>query len=409
MQIPLPAFVSSLSRRFAPTGQPLYAVGGIVRNTLLSLPFSDVDLCGPLSAEGVVRLLEGDREYAASLRPTGFGSVEILEKKSGIVAEYTVFRSDSYREGHRPHTVTFTEDLSVDARRRDFTVNALYADASDGTVLDPTGGLADLASRRLRAVRDADLVMREDGQRILRMVRFAAQLGFSVSADLYRAAKAHLSNLEELSGERLREEFERILLSDVRYPAVPDGGKRLYAALTQLSDLGADRILTPHLSWQADALKDSAPDTALRLALLLTPRGKDAAGALETDLSRLRFDRHTLHRALLFSRCLTDTTPLSLTALGREDAALLARSDPAAAPLYARLAAADVPFSLRELRLTGEDVMRLASVSGKAVGEILHRAFLYCLSHPGENTNERLRSLCQSGFFSERNPKNQPE
>ena len=111
----------------------------------------------------------------------------------------------------------------------------------------------------------------------------------------------------------------------------------------------------------------------------------------------------------LFERYSDDILEAALTALGREDAALLARSDPAAAPLYARLAAADVPFSLRELHLTGEDVMHLASVSGKAVGEILHRAFLYCLSHPGENTNERLRSLCRSGFFSERNPKNQPE
>ena len=408
MQIPLPSFVTALSRRFLRAGQPLYAVGGIVRNTLLRLPLSDLDLCGPMPAEDVAALLAKDPDFSARVRPTGFGSVEITETASGTVAEYTTFRTDSYREGHRPHSVVFTSELPLDAARRDFTVNALYADAEDGTVLDPTGGLFDLSSRLLRAVRDADLVMREDGQRILRMVRFAAQLGFSVDRELFAAAFTFRGNLRDLTGERLWEEWEKILVSDVRYPSVPDGDRRLEKALRQLMELEADRILTPHLPWQTARLPGSPADTALRLSLLLASPAASEPDLTE-DLRALRIPRREQARVLRFSRFLRSPSSFSLTQAGREDASLLARADSDASALYARLTETDAPFSLREMKFTGEDVRRITSLSGKAVGEILQRAFLYCLAHPEENTNERLACLCRNGFFSERNPKNQTE
>ena len=114
----------------------------------------------------------------------------------------------------------FTHRMEEDALRRDFTVNALYADVLTGEVADPLGGLADLNARRLRSCRAPMETLGDDGARILRMVRFACQLGFSVDPALYGAAKAMVGNLGDVAMERKRDELLKILLSDVRYPGL---------------------------------------------------------------------------------------------------------------------------------------------------------------------------------------------
>ena len=162
-------WLNAMARVFDRAGAPLYLVGGAVRNPLMGLPLSDIDVCGPLKPQDVRALCEGT-PVTARLRAAHFGTVELhLTDESGArhMAEYTTFREDSYRCGHRPECVRFTTDIAVDARRRDFSVNALYRRLTGGAlgeVIDPTGGLGCLEKGILHTVTpDPDRVLGEDG------------------------------------------------------------------------------------------------------------------------------------------------------------------------------------------------------------------------------------------------------
>lgn len=139
----------AVARVFERAGEAVYLVGGAVRNPLMGLPLSDVDMCGPARPERVMALCEGT-QVRAVLRAAHFGTVELhVTDEDGVrhMAEYTTFREDSYRCGHRPDAVRFTTDIGVDALRRDFSVNALYRrlyDGELGPVIDPTGGRSTL-------------------------------------------------------------------------------------------------------------------------------------------------------------------------------------------------------------------------------------------------------------------------
>ena len=157
---------------------PLYLVGGAVRNELLGLPVSDYDICGDLSPERLSEELVG----LFTLRDVNprIGTVKIVGE--GVCFEYTRFRRDSYpidSGEHIPSGVEFVSSPEEDAFRRDFTVNAIYK-RSDGMIIDPTGGLADLEKRVLRTTREPEAVFSEDGLRLLRLVRLAAELGFDI-------------------------------------------------------------------------------------------------------------------------------------------------------------------------------------------------------------------------------------
>ena len=195
---------------------PLYLVGGAVRNELLGLPITDIDICSSLSALTVKEEL-GDAFVVRDVNPR-IGTVKI--EKGEHYYEYTQFRRDSYpvsSGAHRPLEVEFVATPEEDAFRRDFTVNALYKRVSDGVILDPTGGLVDLQKKLLRTTRAPEDVFSEDGLRLLRLVRFAAELGFEIEDKTLLAAKKYAHLLADISPERIREEFMKILVADVKY------------------------------------------------------------------------------------------------------------------------------------------------------------------------------------------------
>ena len=169
----------------------LYAVGGFVRDTLLGVTPRDLDICSHLGVEDVKTMLSGTR-FAVSGKSMRLGTATVSAE--GFSAEYTAFRTDSYPEGsgvHRPSEVTFTRDMRVDALRRDFTANAVYFDPLTEEYTDFVGGREDIEKRVLRAVRDPDAVFGEDGLRVLRLVRFAAELGFEPEENTFAAAKRY--------------------------------------------------------------------------------------------------------------------------------------------------------------------------------------------------------------------------
>ena len=196
---------------------PLYAVGGCVRDYILGIPSGDIDISSSIPASEVREILKGT-PFTVQDRDLRMGTIIITS--FGFKAEYTTFRTDSYSEGsgkHRPDTVVFTEDMKEDALRRDFACNALYYDILKDEVVDLVGGQEDIKKKVVRCVTDPREVFEADGLRILRMARFAAELGFDIEKETYKVAKENVWRIKDLSVERILVELDKIFVADTAH------------------------------------------------------------------------------------------------------------------------------------------------------------------------------------------------
>ncbi|MBS0564411.1 MAG: CCA tRNA nucleotidyltransferase [Proteobacteria bacterium] len=258
-------------------GQRALLVGGAVRNALLGLPVADIDIATDAPPARVAALAG-----AAGLKvvPTGIDHGTVTVIADGVPHEVTTFRRDVKTDGRRA-VVAFSTRIEEDAGRRDFTMNALYADAA-GLVIDPLGGLPDLLARRVRFVGRAEERIREDYLRILRFFRFHAAYGDpakGIDPDGLAACAANLAGIETLSRERIGHEMRRLLAAPDPAPAL--AAMRAAGVLT-LTLPGADPRPVAPLVHLEGAL---APDWLRRLAAL---GGADAAGALRLSRGETR-------------------------------------------------------------------------------------------------------------------------
>lgn len=179
------------------------------------------------------------------------GTVKILSREDRrFQAEYTTFRIDSYpvnSGAHTPSDVIFTRDIEKDTLRRDFTVNAIYYSIDTAEYVDYTGGIPDLYKHVLRTTQSPEKVFSEDGLRILRMVRIAAELGFDIDEETLDGAKKSVHLLKDISGERKREEFLKILRADRKYPSDRTKDSEV-KALRVLDEIGALEYILPGIS-----------------------------------------------------------------------------------------------------------------------------------------------------------------
>ncbi len=407
-------WLSVMARVFADT--PLYAVGGAVRNPLMGLPLSDIDLCGPATPDQVCALC-ADTPVRAVPRAAHFGTIELhVTDASGArhMAEYTTFRQDSYRCGHRPESVRFTTDLRVDALRRDFSVNALYRRVYSrelGEVIDPTGGLAHLRAGVLHTVTDdPDRVLSDDGLRILRAARFQAELDLRPTDALKASLRRHAPLLRDIARERLRDEWHKTLMADLRYPMLSRRAAGTLSGLTTIEAAGAWPYLAGALPFDAEAAEAlSRLRTATlpaRLALLLR---RAPADTVEAALLDMRFSRRDARDARRFVRA------LGLRDGGNADWALLGADAPAFA-LDAFEALSDVegvcrvrsvlarlhgkPLSVRELAVTGEDLKPFCS--GPAIGRALDALWREAIEGRVENTKEALLAWIRAREWQKR-------
>lgn len=252
-------------------------VGGLVRDALMGRPVSDIDLATDLAPRTVM-----DRLTAAGIRviPTGLAHGTVTAVAGGRHFEITTLRRDVETDGRRAR-IAYTDDWSEDARRRDFTMNALFCDG-DGTFYDPMDGLADILRRQVRFVGDPDQRIAEDVLRLLRYYRMLARLGIrDIDAASRDACRRHAGRLPTLSGERVRGEVERILSVNDPRPV--------------LALIEEDGILPPVLPMAAGFARlarlvptEPAADWVRRLAALI--EGGEAA-ALDAA-RRLRLSRH---------------------------------------------------------------------------------------------------------------------
>src|SRR5918994_1488026 len=212
----VPEPLARLGERFEGTGHELYLVGGFVRDAISGNPGKDVDATSGARPEEIKRLLRPVADYLWTVGER-FGT--IAARVGEYAVEVTTYRSDLYTEGSRHPEVTFGDNLVDDLARRDFTINAIAAEARTGEILDPFEGRKDLEAGVIRPVGDPLDRMRDDPLRMLRAVRFQATLStpekpFAMTPDLEEAIRNNAHWLESISAERIRDEFEKILLSE---------------------------------------------------------------------------------------------------------------------------------------------------------------------------------------------------
>ncbi len=249
-------------------------VGGAVRDTLLGHDVADIDIATRHAPEAVIDRLTAKRIKAI---PTGIAHGTITAVSQGTVIEVTTLRRDVATDG-RHATVSFTDDWREDAARRDFTINALYADPLSGAVFDYFGGLDDLAARRVRFIGDPYQRIAEDHLRILRFFRFHARFGDTIDAAGLQACTDRANDLMALSRERIASEFLRLIVAPAAVATLQVMVDRaiLLPVLPEVDRVGIDRLEA--LIGREEEAGVSA-DPIRHLAALIPPDRSEAVGA----------------------------------------------------------------------------------------------------------------------------------
>ena len=261
-------------------------VGGAVRDTLLGIDVADVDIATRLPPQEVIDRLQDARIKAV---PTGLAHGTITAVTPAGPVEVTTLRRDVSTDG-RHAIIAYTDDWREDAARRDFTMNALYADPATGEIFDYFGGLDDLAARRVRFIGDPLQRIAEDHLRILRFFRFHARFGTTIDEAGLEACTTRANDLMALSRERVASEVLKLLVAANAVPVVALMVERsiFRAVLPEIDVSGAERLA---LLAERETAAGIAPDPIRRLAMTIAPAAAEAVGARlklsNTDRKRL--------------------------------------------------------------------------------------------------------------------------
>ena len=414
----VPPAVHEVCATLSRAGHAAVSVGGAVRDVLLGRTPGDWDVATSALPEQVVALFR-------RTIPTGMehGTVTvILGKGAANAIEVTTFRGEGqYSDARRPDSVTFGVPLREDLARRDLVVNAIAYDPIAGAVFDPFDGIGDIARQQIRAVGDPVARFTEDGLRIVRAVRFAAVLGFTITDETLAALRVALPSLAKIARERVCVELTKLLAAPV-----PSLGLR--PAL----DYGIIDSIAPELAMalasQADAAAwlrhiDSCTVDA-RLAAWVLPAAAEAgpeSGRIVDDLlRRLTFrnaDRERAVAVLVASHTMRGAAPeapvvrRTMARLGRANVAVaieLWRND---ASLHAqtwstaaeRILAAGDALLVGELAIGGRDLMReLAVPAGPIIGRVLELLLAAVHEDPACNHRDQLLAMSQRAIASGR-------
>lgn len=434
MNIVLPQDVIKIIERLESCGHEAYAVGGCVRDSILGKEPADWDITTSASPKEVKALFTHTIDTGIA-----HGTVTIMCGKCGY--EVTTYRIDGeYKDGRHPESVAFTNLLSEDLRRRDFTINAMAYNQTEGLV-DLFGGMQDLQDGVIRCVGEAAERFSEDALRMLRAVRFAAQLGFSIEKATYDAICALAPTIARVSMERIMVELVKLLTS-----AHPEEMRTVYACgLTGIFLPEFDAMMetpqhTVHHQYSVGehtihALMAVPAERVLRLTMLFHDVAKPVCrttdeagndhfyghpeiGAEMTGqiLRRLKFDNDTIRSVKRLVR-FHDMRPVlqeknvrrSIVKMGLEsfpEIFAVKRADTLAQSMYMRQQKLDaidqfealydrimekqVCVQKKDLALNGKDLLDIGVPQGKKVGEILDLLFAQVIEEPAKNTREEL-------------------
>ncbi|HIZ74872.1 MAG TPA: CCA tRNA nucleotidyltransferase [Candidatus Mediterraneibacter stercoravium] len=434
MKIALPRKVLMIINNLQLHGYEAFAVGGCVRDSILARRPEDWDITTSAKPEEIKKLFRKTVDTGIE-----HGTVTVLLGKDSF--EVTTYRIDgAYEDSRHPKEVKFTNRLEEDLRRRDFTINAMaYND--EVRLVDVFGGMQDLNHHRIRCVGDPEERFSEDALRILRAVRFSAQLNFPIEPNTARAVKKLAPTLKKISAERIRTELVKLLVSP--HP------ERIQDAF----ELGITRVIlpewdamvgveqhTPHHKYDVAehtirALKNVKRDKILRLTMLFHDMGKPAmkttdekgqdhfkGHALVSEeiarkiLRRLKFDNDTVKtvtRLVCYHDYRIEATPQNVRrAMNRIGVELF--------PYYLAVRMADVkaqsPYrkrekienivemrrlyqeallkdqcvTLRQLAVSGKDLMQLGMKPGRELGSMLSELLEYVIDDPERNDRDTL-------------------
>lgn len=432
--IQLPEKVGRIIGTLQEHGYEAYAVGGCIRDSILGREPEDWDITTSAMPEETKALF--DKTFDTGIQ---HGTITVLLEKEGF--EVTTYRIDGkYEDSRHPKEVTFTRNLREDLLRRDFTINAMAYNETDGLV-DIFGGLEDLEAGMIRCVGTAKERFKEDALRILRGVRFAAQLGFDIEEDTRQGMKELAWTLQNISAERIQVELVKMITSkrpEMVREAYELGMTRI--VLPEFDQLMTTGQETPHHMYSVGehtlhAMKNIRADKILRLAMLLHDMGKpalktvDEAGvahfkkhALESEriagnvLRRLKFDNDTIRKVTRLVRCHDLRMPATAKSVRRAMHQIgeelfpyymeVRRADVLAQSLYQRKEKVDNLdqieklyhqivedgdcVSLKDLAVTGRDLIASGMKPGKKIGEKLEELLKLVIEDPKLNTKEEL-------------------
>lgn len=418
-----------------------YAVGGCIRDSILGREPNDWDITTSASPEDVKRIFP--RTFDTGIE---HGTITVLVEKEGF--EVTTYRIDGeYEDGRHPNEVQFTSELREDLRRRDFTINAMAYNETDG-LIDAFGGIEDLRCGVVRCVGNARERFEEDALRMMRAVRFCAQLGFEMEEETAKAIRQLAVSLKKISAERIQVELVKLLESPN-----PDWIRQAWElGITAVILPEFDRIMTQvqnsaHHAFSTgehtlEALRNVRSDRILRLAVLFHDMGKPEIASVDEQgiyhfkghaaysavlakaiMKRLKFDNETLnkvHRLVLNHSLYPEATPQGVRKgifqvgedlfgdyLEVKQADILGQHPAVQAKklaylqqireLYKEILQRGDCLSLKALAVTGKDLIQDGVKPGKTMGELLNRLLEEVLEVP--ERNERQWLLERSRFL----------
>ena len=437
MQIQLPDKVHHIINTLEEAGYEAYAVGGCVRDSILGRKPDDWDITTSAKPEEIKRLFP--RTVDTGIK---HGTVTVLLGGEGF--EVTTYRVDGvYEDGRHPSEVTFTASLKEDLKRRDFTINAMAYNARTGLV-DLYGGLADMENRVIRCVGIAGERFDEDALRMLRAVRFSAQLSFRIEEATGEAVKALAPNLQKISAERIQVELVKLVTSPN-----PDYLRTAY-------ELGITAQILPEFDLCMEtpqrhkhhcydvgehilhSMIEVGPDKVLRLGMLFHDIGKPQTLTIDPDgtthnkrhpfegekitrkvMRRLKFDNDTTDKVtklvLYHDYDIAPTEAGVRRAINRMGEDIFAmiftvrRADIAAQSdymreeklakvayiekLYSEILARKDAVTLKDLAISGNDLIAEGMPPGRQIGETLSALLERVLDDPSLNTREILLKL----------------
>lgn len=433
-QIHLPDRVRYIIEKLEAAGYEAYAVGGCVRDSLLGRKPNDWDVTTSAKPQQIKAVFRHTIDTGIQ-----HGTVTVMLDREGF--EVTTYRIDGeYEDSRHPKEVIFTANLIEDLKRRDFTINAFAYNDHSG-IVDAFDGMKDLERGVIRCVGEAAERFGEDALRMLRAVRFSAQLGFSIAEETRAAIRELAPSLSHISAERIQAELVKLLLS-----AHPDYMRDAYelgitaVVLPELDAAFATGQHNPHHRYSVgehlmQCLLHTRADRSLRIAALLHDIGKPPVRTTDEEgidhfyghveesermaldiLKRLKFDNDTIDKVqkyvryhdykpepdarsvrravnkigeAYFPQVLEIRRADALAQSSCQRAEKLARIDETAR-LYAEIMAKNQCISLRMLEITGNDLIALGVPKGRRIGEILNRLLDDVLQEPENNVHEYL-------------------
>ncbi|MCR4695767.1 MAG: CCA tRNA nucleotidyltransferase [Lachnospiraceae bacterium] len=434
MKIVLPENVKNIIEELNKAGFEAYAVGGCVRDSILGRIPNDWDIttnAKPLDVKSIFR-----RTVDTGLK---HGTVTVLIGKEPY--EVTTYRIDGeYEDSRHPKEVSFTSDLKEDLLRRDFTINAMAYNDTDGLV-DIFGGMEDIEAKVIRCVGEPKERFSEDALRLLRAIRFAAQLGYNIEEKTYEAIKELSPTLKNISAERIQAELNKILVSDNPSMLKTAFETGLTAQFIPELDLCFNTVQNnPHHCYNVGdhiikAIESIEPDKTLRLTMLLHDIAKPQCKKTGEDgidhfhghqikssemavdiLRRLKYDNDTIDKTKRFVKYhderLEAGTKIMRRAMNRIGADAFpdifkvwvadvsAQSDYQREEKFARIErnksdyeeiiAKNECVTLKDLAVTGRDLINAGMQAGPALGEVLDQMLKDVIEEPDHNNKEYL-------------------